>query len=642
MNFVLLYGCALYLNFIQVENLHGLYLVSFIFFSLSLYHLSFGFTTTLFGYLTKHFSKVEEYHKSPKPINSKTAIVFPIFNEDSSSVYCRIKTMLEHSKINSILNYIDFYVLSDSNELSIILEEEMGFRELEKEFGVGENLFYRRRLQNINHKSGNIADFCKRFGDKYDFMIIMDADSYLSIELVETLIHKMEASPDIGIIQTYPEILFPKSMIQNFHYVNSLFSSELYVLGSQYWNINQGPYWGHNAILRMDAFLNYCLLPKLPKIGPLGEKILSHDTIEAALLRKAGYRTEFIYTKNGSYEESPPTLTDFLKRESRWLRGNLQHFWFLFVNNIGTINRIYILLGITSYFSYLFWFFYLISILGLSLNGSAIPNPLKHKELLVFVITILFLPRILSLHQYIKFSEKVDKNALKYYLLDTILTIFSSSIFLFSTTIFLFSTFMGRKIEWKAQNRKADNKKLDIPFLFHWITGSGIILGFLLWIKSFITFLYFSPILIGWIFSIPILLFLNSISLSKFSAENKEIETLKSYIDRNLFRYDGARILHPIYLLCKDPSYFYTHLSFLKKKKKSSQKFLDRVKRKVGELSRIDFTLLNERELKFLWNHREVLLEYRNLILQKETQFLKENDEIYNKTVLISNFRNLS
>ncbi len=311
LNLIMLYGCSLYLNYISISNFHGIYILNFIFFSIALFNISFGFTTILLGFISKIFEIKEiSLIESKVSITSKTAILFPIYNEDTCSVYSRIKVLYIYLKLNKLLDNIDIYILSDSNNINIILKEELSFRELESEFEPSKNLNYRRRINNINHKSGNIADFCKRFGNNYDYMIIMDADSYMSVSTIKKIIYEMECNTNIGLIQTYPQVIFPRSLYQIFSYINSIFSAELYVKGSEFWNGGQGPYWGHNSILRINAFMNHCLLPKLPKIGPLGEKILSHDTIEASLLRQAGYTTKFMFFENSSFEETPPTLLD--------------------------------------------------------------------------------------------------------------------------------------------------------------------------------------------------------------------------------------------------------------------------------------------------------------------------------------------
>jgi membrane glycosyltransferase len=583
LNLIMLYGCSLYLNYISISNFHGIYILSFVFFSITLFNISFGFTTIILGFFSKLFSgDFLSIEKSADSILSKTAILFPIYNEDISPVYSRIKVIYLYLKKLNLLDNIHIYILSDSNDLNKILKEELAFRELETEFEPKGTLNYRRRINNINHKNGNIADFCKRYGGNYDFMIIMDADSFMSISAIQKIIKEMEADSNLGLIQTYPQVLFPKSIYQIFSFIHSTFSAELYVRGSEFWNGGQGPYWGHNAVLRINAFMSYCLLPKLPKLGPLGEKILSHDTIEASLLRNAGYRTKFMFLENSSFEETPPTLLDAFKRDYRWCQGNLQHFWFIFVNQFGTKNRIYILLGIISYFAYFFWFLFLISTFAIYLFERDIlfdymdryyDNGLK--ELTLFIIIILFLPRLLSLLNYILFNQKVKFLFILYYFYDTILVIFSSSIYLFLITYFIICTLLGKKIQWTTQIRKVSSSKKQIHFYFYNLSFLGILFFIIIYKLTFSLLLYFSPILLGLTLSIPFSKIYDHISKNStsFSESNlKEVKLLNYFLKKGTYSYTNLDHLDPLILFLIDPKIYYIHCSFLREKQLLSKK----------------------------------------------------------------------
>jgi membrane glycosyltransferase len=165
----------------------------------------------------------------------------------------------------------------------------------------------------------------------------------------------MEENPSTGIIQTSPQIINARTFFQRIMQFSSFLHSPIFCVGANYWQLNSSAYWGHNAIIRLKPFMENCGLPALPKFGAVGGRILSHDTNEAALIRKAGYSVWFAYDLEGSYEESPPNLIESLKRDHRWCQGNLQHFWFLFAKDLNFSSRIHILLGIFSYVSSLLW-----------------------------------------------------------------------------------------------------------------------------------------------------------------------------------------------------------------------------------------------------------------------------------------------
>jgi membrane glycosyltransferase len=616
LNTILLYGSSLYINYISIKNFHGIYLLSFIFFIVILFNISFGFTTILLGFVSKIFTTKSKISYDKKmSTTSKTAILFPVYNEDTSSVYSRIKVLNKFLKIDKLLNSIDIHILSDSNDLLIILKEEMAFRELESCFMGCTNLFYRRRVNNINNKSGNIADFCKRYGNNYNYMIIMDADSFMSISTIKKLIFEMDKESNLGLIQTYPQIIFPKTFFQIFSYIHSILSSELYVRGSEFWNRGNGPYWGHNSIVRINAFMNFCLLPKLPKVGPLGEKILSHDTIEASLLRQAGYKTKFMFVENSSFEEAPPTLIDAFKRDYRWCQGNLQHFWFIFINQFKTINRIYILLGIISYFAYFFWLLFLTSTVIINYHDSSLllesielSSTNKLKNLTIFISVILFFPRIISVLNYVIYTKKINSKILYLYLFDTILVIFSSSIYLLLISYFIINTILGNKIKWNVQRRKLENLQNVVHSYFYYLTSIGFLLTFLFYKFSYSLFFYFSPILIGLSFSIPISKFYDYTvkDYSIISDYNlRELNLLKLYISRGNFKYSEMDQDDPIYTLINNPKVYFIHHSFLRRKINNSRTS-DTIIAKIKE----DLSLLENSTLRSRIFNNIRLIEY--------------------------------
>jgi membrane glycosyltransferase len=426
----------------------------------------------------------------------------------------------------------------------------------------------------------------------------MDADSFMSVSAIKKIILEMDREKNLGLIQTYPQVIFPKTFFQIFSYIHSILSSELYVRGSEFWNSGNGPYWGHNSIVRINAFMNYCLLPKLPKVGPLGERILSHDTIEASLLRQAGYKTKFLFLENSSFEEAPPTLIDAFKRDYRWCQGNLQHFWFIFINQFKTINRIYILLGIISYFAYFFWLLFLTSTViiyyhdsSLLLESIELSNTNKLKNLTIFISVILFLPRIISVLNYVIYTKKINSKILYLYVFDTILVIFSSSIYLLLISYFIFNTILGNKIQWSVQRRKLENLQNPIHSYFYYLTLIGLLASVLIYKFSYSLFLYFSPILIGLSFSIPISKFYDYLpkDYSKISDYNmRELNLLKLYISRGYFKFSEIDNDDPIYTLISNPKIYFIHHSFLRRKKNKNSNSSNNIQKIKENLNLID------------------------------------------------------
>nr|WP_238322525.1 glycosyltransferase family 2 protein [Kordiimonas gwangyangensis] len=82
--------------------------------------------------------------------------------------------------------------------------------------------------------------------------------------------------------------------------------------------------------------------------APFGGHVISHDFIEAALLRRAGWSVRFDTDLNETYEEAPPSVSDVITRDRRWCQGNLQHIKFLFARGLAFTTRMHIFSGIMA------------------------------------------------------------------------------------------------------------------------------------------------------------------------------------------------------------------------------------------------------------------------------------------------------
>ncbi|RZJ79131.1 MAG: glucans biosynthesis glucosyltransferase MdoH, partial [Brevundimonas sp.] len=216
--------------------------------------------------------------------------------------------------------------------------------------------FYRHREKNVEAKSGNITDWTRRWGAAYEFMIVLDADSTMAGETVLRLVDAMERNPGVGLIQTAPTIIKASTLFARV----SQFSVKLYgrvaAAGLAWWTGSEGSYWGHNAILRVQAFAEAAGLPVLAGKKPFGGHIMSHDVVEAALLRRAGWAVHVTAALDGSCEETPPTITDFVRREHRWCQGNLQHLALLGAPGLTGASRVQLFMGVLAYLASPLWF----------------------------------------------------------------------------------------------------------------------------------------------------------------------------------------------------------------------------------------------------------------------------------------------
>ena len=237
-----------------------------------------------------------------------TAIVMPVFNEDEGRVFQAVKVMYEALSKDTQGDAFDFFVLSDSSDLNHWINEEEAWLDVCKRVKGFGRIFYRKRKVTLNKKSGNVADFCRRWGATYRYMIVLDADSVMTANSLISLVRLMEQNRNVGIIQTVPQLVMGRSLFSRIQQFAARVYGPLFSAGSSYWHLGSGSYWGHNAIIRVKPFMEHCALPGLPSTSSLGGMILSHDTVEAAFMRAAGYGVWLAYDLGGSYEEGPPDL----------------------------------------------------------------------------------------------------------------------------------------------------------------------------------------------------------------------------------------------------------------------------------------------------------------------------------------------
>ena len=290
-----------------------------------------------------------------RPLRARTAVVMPVFNETPARVMSAMQAMIEDVSQSGHGAHFDWFLLSDTTNPGIWIEEERAFVSLRERVGGGARIFYRHRPKNTARKTGNIADFVTRWGGAYEHMLVLDADSLMSAETILRLTEAMEYDPDAAIIQSPPLIINRNTLLARLQQFAARFQGPIVSAGLQAWSGVNGNYWGHNAIIRMNAFAGHCGLPELRGRPPFGGHIMSHDFIEAALLRRAGYSVYMLPALSGSYEESPPSLIDLAIRDRRWCQGNLQHIRVIFAKGFTLQTRQHIAQGIMSYLASPFW-----------------------------------------------------------------------------------------------------------------------------------------------------------------------------------------------------------------------------------------------------------------------------------------------
>lgn len=282
--------------------------------------IALSFASALAGFLTAVFDRGYRLGIDPdKPlptVHSRTALLMPTYNEDPRRLLAGLQAIYESVAATGQLERFDFFVLSDTRREDIARAEEQVFAELRERVPDGRvRLFYRRRGDNSGRKAGNIADWVRRFGGAYPQMLILDADSLMTGDSIVRLVAGMEHNADVGLIQTLPSVIGGRTLFARMQQFGGRVYGPVIARGVAWWHGAESNYWGHNAIIRTRAFADHAGLPALPGRKPFGGHVLSHDFVEAALMRRGGWAAHMVPYLGGSYEEGPPTLTD-LDRKS--------------------------------------------------------------------------------------------------------------------------------------------------------------------------------------------------------------------------------------------------------------------------------------------------------------------------------------
>jgi membrane glycosyltransferase len=367
-----------------------------------------GFWTGLMGFVTLvrggdpyGISAASVRGRSIDP-SARTAIVMPICNEHVPTVFAGLRSTWESLAATGATQLFDFFILSDTNDPDLRTAEVAAWNELVETTGGRGRIFYRWRPLRTRRKAGNVADFCRRWGRKYRYMVVLDADSVMSGDCLTTLVKLMEAHPQAGIIQTAPKAVGCETLHARVQQFAARVTGTLFSVGMQYWQLGESHYWGHNAIIRVQPFMQHCALARLPGKGALAGEVMSHDFIEAALMRRAGYHVWLVPDLGGSYEQVPPNLLTELQRDRRWCHGNLQNFRLFLEPGLYPVHRAMLAAGAFAYVAAPFWLtFTLLSTLGATLSATplsvaALSNP-SMLILLATMVALLIVPKVLAI-----------------------------------------------------------------------------------------------------------------------------------------------------------------------------------------------------------------------------------------------------
>lgn len=609
--------------------------------------ISIGFWLGLYGFFLRRFggdrlSLLRKHGAKLADVNmARTAIIMPIYNEPIERTLGGLRAVYRALQDIGHIEHFDFFILSDSRDPDIWLAEQAAWYQLCKELGAQNKLFYRRRPINMHYKSGNVADFFRRWGRDYPYTIVLDADSLMQADTLVSMVKLMELEPAIGILQTSPSLLNGRSLFARVQQFSNQLYGPLFSAGLAALQLGEAAFWGHNAIIRSELFMRHCGLHKLNGPGIFNGSILSHDFVEAAFMGRAGYEVWLEPALAGSYEESPPTLVDELTRDKRWAKGNVQHAWLLlFEPGLRFAHRMAFLNGIMSYCASPLWLAFLVlstmevtRLILMPINYfpseySLFPVwPEFHPEMALALASstfaLLFFPKLLALVDVL-FSRRLKQfggliRLLKGTLLEIMVSILLAPIRMLAHTRYVLEALFNLNLRWAGQNRTEETSWGDA--FRKQLPGTLIALawsGFALWLDQM--FFYWSlPVALPLILAAPISVLTGRMGLGDRLAKRGYLcipedihgSTLVDELQR--MPISDATQSHSAFLQAViDPVVNQVHCALARGHRGGSkQKRLNTLRKRcllegADHLSRNEITLLAKDSESLQWLHREV------------------------------------
>jgi membrane glycosyltransferase len=467
---------------------------------------------------------------TPLPrLATRTALLMPTYNESPVRIMAGLQAIDDSLRDIGASDAFDLFILSDTTDPAIWIGEEAGFLVLRERTGGTARIFYRRRPKNIARKAGNVAEWIGRFGGAYSQFLILDADSLMTGEALVRLAGAMERYPDVGLIQTLPIITSATTLFARIQQFASRVYGPLIAHGIAWWHGAEGNYWGHNAMIRTRAFAQCAGLPELSGRKPFGGPIMSHDFVEAALIRRGGWAVHMVPGVRGSYEEVPPTLTDLAVRDRRWCQGNLQHLAVLPGRGLHPISRLHLLTGIGSYITAPLWLLFILTGILIAVQArfvlpdyfpagkSLFPqwpviDPVRAMWMFVGTMGLLLVPKLFgSIVMLLHRSERRGcGGAVRLFagvLFETIVAGLIAPVVMLTQSIDVVAILLGRDSGWGTQRREDGAiPPRETRRLYRRHTLLGLLLGFIAWLVSLYLALWMLPVVLGLALAVPLAL----------------------------------------------------------------------------------------------------------------------------------------
>lgn len=477
--------------------------------------VGFSFCGTLAGFLAPRLTTPDG------PNDARVVVVMPIYHEDVATSTGLLVALARELETEGMADRTEIFILSDTRDPAIAVNETLVIDRARALSPLP--MWYRRRLTNDDRKSGNLAEFVRNWGGRYDQMVVLDADSVMSGATIRALSARMAADPQAGLIQTMPMLVGGETIFARLTQFAGRVYGPMIARGVAAWSGDTGNYWGHNAIIRVTAFAEACGLPRLPGKPPFGGTILSHDFVEAAALCRAGWAVRLDHDLRGSFEGCPPTLLDMAVRERRWAQGNLQHSRLLGIRGLRGVSRAHMIIGIMGFLMSPLWL--ALILVGLVLSATVLlstpeyfPNAYQlfpewpvfdsRRMLWLFAIAmgLLLLPKFIATFR--AWARPLARNSggrvriFASAIFETILSALIAPVQMLVQTRQIFEILSGRDSGWNAQTRAGSMPSWTVVLRHHW-AHVALGLGTLIVLATFspAQLIWLSPILAGLILS---------------------------------------------------------------------------------------------------------------------------------------------
>ncbi len=445
------------------------------------------------------------------PIGIRTAVLMTLRNEDPGRAFLRLKTVKESLDATGCGAQFDYFVLSDTNDPAVAAAEEAAATAWRRSLADPERVVYRRRTANTGYKAGNLRDFCARWGGAYELMLPLDADSLMSGEAIVRLVRIMQAHPRLGILQSLVVGMPSSSAFARIFQFGMRHGMRAYTMGQAWWVGECGPFWGHNALVRIKPFAEQCHLPILPGQPPLGGHVLSHDQVEAALMRRAGYEVRVLPEERGSWEENPPTMLEFIRRDIRWCQGNMQYVKLLDTPGLLPMSRFQLVWAILMFVGIPAWTLMIALLPALAWEARGIADyPAALAVTLYVTFFAMYLsPKIAGLADAMLTPGAVARYGGRLTFAASAVTELAFSFLLgavstIRTTVFMIGLMLGRSVTWGGQSRDAHGISWGLAWTALWPQAAfgTLVCGALLAISPAVL-LWSLPLTAGYLLAVP-------------------------------------------------------------------------------------------------------------------------------------------